>query len=132
MDKTFYKVEMADVPRAVGPYSQGIVANNFLYVSGQIPIDPVSGKLVDGGIEKQTPQVLENVEKILKAVNLSLSSVIKSEIFLINMGDFAIVNEFYAAKFDADVKPARQVVGVASLPLNSLIEMSCIAYILNP
>ncbi len=127
LNKSIYKVETEYAPKAIGPYSQGIVADNFLYVSGQIPINPKTGKTVDGGIENQTVQVMENVEAILKAVNLSLNSVVKCEIFLINMDDFASVNKFYAAKFNSDIKPARQVIGVASLPLNSLIEMSCIA-----
>ena len=129
MNKSLDKVETNYAPKAAGPYSQGIVVDNFLYVSGQIPINPETGNMVDGGIKNQATQVLKNVEAVLNAKDLSFGSVVKSEIFLINMQDFVIVNELYAKAFNFDVKPARQVVGVASLPLNSLIEMSCIAAI---
>lgn len=122
------KVETEEAPQAIGPYSQAVVAGDFLFASGQIPLDPKTGKVVEGGIEQQTIQVLNNLEAVLKAENLSFQQVVKMEVYLQEMGDFPLVNKLYAERFPHAVKPARQTMEVAKLPLGVLIEISCIAY----
>ncbi|CZE47493.1 RidA family protein [Campylobacter geochelonis] len=114
-------------PAAIGPYSQGVVANGFLFTSGQIPLKP-NGELVGGSIEEQTTQVMANLEAILKEAGASFNDVIKTVIFLDDMADFAKVNEVYAKYFSQN-KPARSTVAVKSLPKNVLIEIEVIAQI---
>ena len=114
-----------NAPKAVGPYSQAIVSNGFVFCSGQIGLDPKTQLLVDG-IEAQTHQVLKNVEAVLKEAGTDLSSVIKTTIFGVDMGDFAKVNEIYGQYF-SDHKPARATVAVASLPKGAIIEIEAIA-----
>lgn len=121
------KIETPHAPKAVGPYSQAIAANGLLLVSGQLPIDPKRGKIVEGGIVEQTGQVLANIEAILKAAGLSWEAVVRMEIFLKDMNDFGQVNTLYAEKFPHDIKPARQTIQAARLPMDVLIEISCIA-----
>lgn len=116
-------------PRAIGPYSQAVIANNFVFCSGQIGLDPVSGSLVEGGCKEQAIRALENVKAILIAAGSDLHQVVKTEIFLKNMSDFALVNEVYSTYFTSDVLPARATVEVVQLPKNALVEISCIAYI---
>ena len=115
-------------PAAIGPYSQAIQAGDFLYVSGQIPLDPTSGEIVAGGIKEQTYRVLENIKEILKEAKLDFSDVVKAEVFLYDMDDFVTVNDIYAEYFTGDPKPARQAIEVARLPKDVRIEISCIAY----
>lgn len=113
-------------PAAIGPYSQAIRAGDFLFVSGQLPINPQTGEIVSAGIENQTEQVLANVQAILTSQNLSPEHVVKVTIFLKNMSDFAAVNTLYARMFDKD-PPARECVEVAGLPKGAGIEISLMA-----
>ncbi len=121
------KVETNKAPTPVGPYSQGIVAGDFVFVSGQIPIQK-SGELVLNDIEKATDIVLDNIEAILKEENLSLQDVIKSEIYLKDIGNFDKFNKIYEKRFTSGIMPSRVTVEVSKLPKNSDIEISCIAY----
>lgn len=121
------KLETKNAPAPVGPYSQGIVAGDFVFVSGQIPIMN-SGELVLNDIEKATDVVLDNVEAILKEENLSLQDVIKSEVYLKDLGNFDKFNKIYEKRFKLGIKPSRVTVEVSKLPKNSDIEISCIAY----
>lgn len=113
-------------PQAIGPYSQAVEAGGFLFVSGQIPLDPASGEMVEGGIEAQTAQVLENLQAILIAAGASLTDVVKTTVYLKEMGDFARVNEVYARYFAKDC-PARVCVAVSDLPKGALVEIDVIA-----
>lgn len=121
------KIETEKAPKAIGPYSQAIVAGQFVFVSGQLPINPTSGKIIETTIEGQTKQVLANIEAILHAAGLSFAHVVKTEIYLKDLENFHKVNALYAEKFSHPIKPARQTMQVARLPLDSLIEISCIA-----
>lgn len=114
-------------PAAIGPYAQANMINGVLYISGQIPMDPATGKIHDG-IEKETHQVMENLEAILTAAGLSFRHVVKSTIFLKNMDDFAKMNEVYASYLDASSYPARETVQVSCLPKNVNVEISMIAH----
>lgn len=109
-------------PAALGPYSQAVVAGNTIYISGQLPIDPTTGKMVVGSIAEKTKRILENAEIIALAANASLENVVKTTIFLTNLADFAEMNEAYAKIFGQTL-PARSTVQVAALPLNSNIEI---------
>lgn len=111
---------------SVGPYSMGVRANGFVFLSGQTPLDPVSGKLVEGGIEAQTRQCMENLSGVLKAGGLSLDDVQKVNVFLTDMQQFDAMNKVYAAYFSAPY-PARTTIGVAALPLGAEIEIEMIA-----
>jgi 2-iminobutanoate/2-iminopropanoate deaminase len=122
------KIDTSEAPAAIGPYSQAIRAGDVLYVSGQIPLDPASGQIVEGGIEEQTVRVFENIKAILNEAKLDFSDVVKAEVFLDDINDFAVVNGIYAEYFTTDPKPARQAVEVAKLPKLVKIEISCIAY----
>ena len=122
--KTVINADMA--PRAIGPYSQAVKINSFLFISGQIPLEPISGQIVYGGAESQTYQVLNNIRVILEHEKLNFSDVIKTTIFLTDMEDFDIVNRVYA-KFFPDKQPARSCVQVAALPRNVSVEIETIA-----
>ena len=123
----FQKIETDQAPIAIGPYSQAVIFDRLVFVSGQIPIEPKSGKIIEHTIQGQTRQVLKNIETILSAGNLGIENIIKTEIYLKDINDFQIVNSIYAEKFSHSIKPARQLMQVARLPLDSLIEISCIA-----
>lgn len=114
-------------PKAIGAYSQAVLANGILYVSGQIPLNPETGTLVRG-IEQETHQVMKNIEAILKEENMSFSNIVKSTIYLKNMLDFPIVNDIYASYFIDKQYPARETIQVEALPKNSNIEISIIAH----
>lgn len=118
-------ISTKDAPAALGPYSQGILSNGFLFTSGQIAMN-VNGEFLDGGIALETNQVLINLKAILKEADLTLSDVVKANIFLVNMDNFDVVNRIYE-KFMGEHKPARSTVGVASLPKNANIEIEFIA-----
>lgn len=122
-------IATSKAPAAIGPYSQAIQAGNTLYVSGQIPLDPATGEIVEGGIVEQTKRVFENIKAILEEAGCNFSNVVKAEVFLDDINDFATVNEIYASYFTEDPKPARQAVEVANLPKFVKIEISCIAYL---
>lgn len=128
MKKQILQVITDNAPKAIGPYSQAVAAGPFLFVSGQIPIDPKTGKLVENTIQAQTRQVLDNIEAILKSQDLSWEHVVKMEVYLKDLGDFAEMNVIYAERIQTEVKPARQAMQVAKLPLDVRIEISCIAY----
>ena len=123
MKKIVYTPE---APKAVGPYSQAVEFNGMLFISGQIPIDPAAGKIVDGGIKEQTEQVMKNIGAILKAAGYSYSDVVKSTCLLNDMDNFAAMNEIYA-KYYAENPPARAAYGVVRLPLGALVEIETIA-----
>jgi 2-iminobutanoate/2-iminopropanoate deaminase len=113
-------------PAAIGPYSQAIVSGGFVFVSGQIPLDPVTGQLTAGGVAEQTARVLENLRAVLEAAGASLDSVVKTTVYLKDMADFAAMNEVYARYF-ADPAPARATVEAARLPRDVRVEIDCIA-----
>ena len=113
-------------PKAIGPYEQAIKVGDFIYTAGQIPLDPKTGSLVEGGIAAQTRQVLENLKAVLEAGGSSLDRVVKATVFLKSIGDFASMNEVYA-KYLGHVKPARSTVAVAELPRGALVEIDFVA-----
>lgn len=113
-------------PKAIGPYSQAIIAGGFVFASGQIPIDPKTGEFVAGGIAEQTEQVLRNVSALLEAAGTSLDRVIKTTVFLADMNDFAAMNEVYGRFFKAE-PPARSTVQAARLPRDARVEIEAIA-----
>lgn len=114
-------------PAAIGPYAQANLANGILYISGQLPMDPITGKIVDG-IEKATHQVMQNLQAILESVGMSFKNVVKSTIYLKNMEDFSAMNEVYASYLDKESYPARETVQVSYLPKNVEVEISMIAH----
>jgi len=119
-------VSSPDAPKAIGPYSQAIRAGRLLFLSGQIPLDPVSGQMIDGDITAQTRRVMENLGAVLKAAGLSFDAVVRTTIFLADMNDFAKVNEVYGTYFGAPA-PARATVQVAQLPRGARVEIDAIA-----
>lgn len=121
------KVATDKAPAAIGPYSQGIIVEKFVYSSGQIALDPVSGEVVGSTIEEQTEQVMKNLGAILEAAGADYSKVVKTTCFLADMGDFAAFNQIYAKYFTE--KPARSCVAVKTLPKNVLCEVEVIAYL---
>jgi 2-iminobutanoate/2-iminopropanoate deaminase len=120
-------IKTADAPQAIGPYSQAVEAGAFVFVSGQIPIDPGSGNVVPGDIKAQTRQVMENAKAILSAAGCGMSQVVKATIYLRNLGDFAVMNEIYGGYFSSD-PPARATVEVSRLPKEVTIEMDFTAW----
>lgn len=125
-DKAVVRTEAAPAPFAGAPYSQAIRLGDLVFVAGQIPLDPATGKLVDGGIEEQTRQVFENIRAILDAAGSSLDNLLKTTVFLSNLDDFAGMNEVYAG-FVGDRPPARSTVEVSRLPAGALVEIEVIA-----
>ena len=120
-------ISTSEAPAAIGPYSQANFANGILYISGQIPLNPQTGKLEEG-IEKETHQVMKNLEAILKEAVMTFKNVVKATIFLKNMDDFAVMNDIYASYLDPESYPARETVQVSCLPKNVDIEISMIAH----
>jgi len=122
-------ISTKNAPAAIGPYSQAVRIGDFIYTSGQVALDPTTGALVEGGIEAQTTRVLENLKAVLEAAELGLENVVKTTVFLTNMGDFAAMNAIYAQYFSPDgvVPPARSTVEVARLPKDALVEIEVIA-----
>ena len=119
-------VETKNAPSPIGPYSQAVRANGFLFVSGQIALDPAAGSIISGGIEEQTRQVMRNLSAILDAAGSGLAKVVKTSIFLTNLDDFARFNRVYA-EFLGEIKPARSTVQVARLPREVLVEIEAVA-----
>lgn len=115
-------------PQAIGPYSQAIKANGFLFASGQIPLDPVTGQVKEGGIAEQTEQVLQNVAAVLEAAGTSFERVVKTTVFLKDLGDFAAMNEVYGRYFSQH-PPARSTVEVARLPRDVKVEIEVVALV---
>ena len=122
------KVNTSKAPAAVGPYSQAIIAGDFVYVSGQLPMDPKTGKLLTGSVKEQTKKSLENAKAILVEAGATLDNVVKTTVFLQKMGDFADMNEVYG-EFFIDHKPARAAIEVAKLPLGADVEIQMVAYL---
>ncbi|HEY6878766.1 MAG TPA: RidA family protein, partial [Polyangiales bacterium] len=121
-------VATPDAPAAIGPYSQAVKAGNFVFLSGQIPLDPQSGQLIGGDdVEAQTSQVMKNLEAVLKAANSSFAQVVKATIFLTDLGDFAVVNKVYGSYFEGVLPPARATVQVAALPRGAKVEIELTA-----
>jgi len=123
-------ISTTEAPGAIGPYSQAIKAGDFVFVSGQIPLDPASGALVDGGIGGQTHRVLKNLDAILRAAGTSFSHVVKTTVYLADMSEFAAMNAIYAEYFPAPA-PARATVQAARLPRDVKVEIDVIAYVGN-
>lgn len=124
MEKKVLHTEKA--PAVIGPYSQAIEVNGFVFASGQIPINPATGELVQGDIKEQTRQAFTNASEVMKAAGLDMSHVVKTTVFLADMNDFAAMNEVYATFFTAPF-PARSAVAVKTLPKGALVEVECIA-----
>jgi len=114
-------------PRAIGPYSQAVRAGKWLFLSGQIGLDPATGDLVEGGVEAETTRVLANLRAVLAAAQLSVENVVRTTIYLVDLGDFAKVNDIYAGFFTAPF-PARATIGVAALPRGARVEIDAVAY----
>ncbi len=119
-------VKTEGAPGAIGPYSQAVVAGGFVYCSGQIPIDPATGQFVEGGVREQTAQVLRNLSGVLEAAGSSLGRVVKTTVFLADMGDFAEMNGVYAGFFREN-PPARSTVQAARLPRDARVEIDVVA-----
>ena len=126
MDKKIIKTHKA--PQAIGPYSQAVKSGNFIFASGQIPLDPVSGNMAENDIKKQTERVMENIKGLLESENLTMANIIKTTCFLTDMANFAAFNEVYATYFPEN-PPARSTVAIKSLPKDALIEVEIIAVI---
>ncbi|MCP4366166.1 MAG: RidA family protein [Planctomycetes bacterium] len=121
-------ISTENAPKAIGPYSQGVRAGDFIFLSGQIPIDPATGNIIEGGVRVQTRRVLENLDAVLEAAGSSLDNVVKTTIYLASMGDYAAVNEIYAEFFKGS-KPARATVEVSRLPKDVDVEIDAIAVV---
>lgn len=119
-------ISTSKAPSAIGPYSQAIQVGNFVFASGQIPIDPATGSFAEGGIKEQTRQSLNNVNAILKEAGLTLANVVKTTVFLADIADFADMNSVYA-EFFSEPYPARSAVAVKSLPKGALVEIEVVA-----
>jgi 2-iminobutanoate/2-iminopropanoate deaminase len=126
MDKETIVTDKA--PAAVGPYSQGIKVGHLVYTAGQVAIDPAIGKMIDGDIKAQTDQVLRNLSAVLEAAGSSLANVVKTTVFLNDIGDYAAMNEVYAQYF-SEAKPARSAFAVDKLPLGALVEIEAVGFI---
>jgi 2-iminobutanoate/2-iminopropanoate deaminase len=114
-------------PKAIGPYSQAIMLEDLLFASGQIAIDPKKGEIIEGGIEAQTSQVMENIKNILSAAEMDFSNIVKTTIFLTDLNNFSLVNDIYGRYFTQE-PPARSCVEVSKLPKDALIEIEVIAH----
>lgn len=127
---TIKRLDTPEAPAALGPYSQGTAVpkgSAMLFISGQLPIDPKTGKLITGDIKALTKQVIDNLEAILRSSGNGLESVVRADVFLTDLKDFAAMNEEYGKRFNGLAPPARQTIQVAALPLGSPVEISCIA-----
>lgn len=122
------QISTQNAPEAIGPYSQAIEVNGFVYASGQLPIDPATGAFPEGGVKEQTRQSLLNVKAILEEAGLALSNVVKTTVYLADMGDFAAMNEVYS-QFFAQPFPARSAIAVKALPKGALVEVEVVAAI---
>ena len=119
-------ISTPNAPAAIGPYSQAVVSRGFAFLSGQIPLDPATGQIVDGDIAAQTERVLENLKAVLESCGTSLAQVVKTTVYLQDMGEFARMNEVYALYFPEN-PPARATVEAARLPRDVRVEIDCIA-----
>jgi 2-iminobutanoate/2-iminopropanoate deaminase len=118
-------IAVPDAPKAIGPYAQGIVAGGFLFTAGQVGLDPATMKLVEGDVAAQTRRVFDNLEAVLRGAGATLADVVRAGVFLVDMGDFAKMNEVFAARFGAH-RPARSTVTVAALPAGARVEIDLV------
>ena len=125
------RIDTDRAPKAIGPYSQGIVANGFIFCSGQMPIDPATGELVHGGIREQTARVIENLAAVLREGGARIEDVVKTTVYLKDLGEFQAMNEVYARYFGKTL-PARATVEVSRLPREVRVEIDCVAALLPP
>ena len=123
--KKIIKTENAPMP--IGPYNQAVIAGNYMFISGQIPLNPKNGELIIGEIKKETAQVMENLKAILSEASLTFENVVKTTIFLSSMDDFSSVNEIYGSYLNESTAPARETVEVSKLPVGVNVEISMIA-----
>jgi reactive intermediate/imine deaminase len=121
------RVFTPDAPRPIGPYNQAVRSGDLIFCSGQIAIDPATGKLIEGDVEAQTRRVLDNLAAVLAAAGARFENVVKTTIYLVDMADFAAVNALYGTRFDSGVAPARATVAVAALPLGARVEIEAVA-----
>jgi 2-iminobutanoate/2-iminopropanoate deaminase len=124
-------IATVDAPKAVGPYSQAVAVGNLLFCSGQIPLKPATGELLQGDVTAQTTQVIENLGAVLRANKMSFSHVVKTTVFLTDLGDFAAMNDVYALYFPGN-QPARSTIQVAALPKGAKVEIEAIAVAEGP
>jgi len=124
------KIETSEAPKVIGPYSQAVISgsHNIIFVSGQLPVDPKTGMLIQGDMQTLTTRVINNLEAILHASGSSLQNVLRTDVFMTDLKEFSKMNEIYAQRFNGDVLPARQTVQISALPLGASIEISCIAF----
>lgn len=122
------KIYTSHAPAAIGPYSQAILAGDFLFVSGVLPIDPATGKVVEGDIEVLTMRIIDSMEAILKEAGMTLEHVVKTDVFLKDLNDFQAMNKAYAKRFHGDRPPARATIQAGKLPMDVRIEIACTAY----
>ena len=120
------RIKTSDAPAAIGPYCQGLLVGDTLYVSGQIALDPTSGEMIEGDIQDETAQILDNVGAVLRAADMDFAHVVQVTLFLRDMDDYAMVNEVYARYFSG-ATPAREALEVGKLPREACVEISCIA-----
>ena len=120
-------IKTSKAPAPIGPYNQAIIVDNTLYVSGQIALEPKTMEIVNQNIDSETNQVMKNISEILKAADMDFTNVVKTTIFLVDIRDFAAINEIYGSYFDHKTAPARETVQVAKLPKNVRVEISVIA-----
>ena len=120
------RITAEGAPKAVGPYSHAMVAGDLVYCSGQVPLDPATGELVTGDIAEQTNRILDNLAAVLAAAGSGLDRIVKTTVFLADIGDFAAMNDAYAKRFGAH-RPARSTIGVGALPRGARIEIECVA-----
>lgn len=121
------QISTTHAPAAIGPYSQAIAADGWVFCSGQIPLDPTTGNLVEGDIVKETERVMANLEAVLKAAGATFGDVVRTTIYLVDLGHFGDVNKTYGAYFQSGPPPARATVQVAALPKGARVEIDCIA-----
>jgi 2-iminobutanoate/2-iminopropanoate deaminase len=125
---TVRRIETSNAPAAIGPYSQAVVAGQFLFTAGQIALDPATGQLIEGGIEDQTERVLRNLTAILESAGTNWTQVVKTTVYLQDLGHFPTVNEIYG-RWIGDARPARSTVQVSALPRGALVEIDAIAHL---
>ena len=118
-----------NAPSPIGPYNQAVIANGFMYISGQVGMNPKTGKIIKDSISDETEQVMKNLSSILNEASISFENVVKTTIFLSDMNDFSLVNEVYGKYFEEDTAPARETVQVSKLPLGVNVEISMIAFL---
>ena len=125
------QISTTAAPAAIGPYSQAVRVGQFVYCSGQIPLDPATGSLIDGDISAQTHRVLQNLQAVLESSHTSLANVVKTTVFLVHMSDFQAMNAVYASYFEGPgrVAPARSTIAVAELPRQAQVEIECVAFL---